>query len=387
MRTDLFRTFAPAAALLPLLALLLAAPAPVRASDCVAARACNETPRFSATVTDFRVLKSGTNKRPLSVTVRVRNKTDQPLTLVYMDGSAAAIDDRGHRYTMSHPRQQLRGLGVATAREFDPRFTLAPGEVGDTRLELSAFIDGIYGTVFDFDFSLREVESLPGNQHRLGRETVLRYTALRDGLRETAPAPAAAAPAATAAAATTEAAAPAAPVADACQGASHCVASGPLAARVERLAVEAVKDHRRGVLVTVSFRNVSAAPLVLNYKQDTGVMLDEHGQRYAVDWRQGGVQGMPVSTREKASSQFVLAPGEARRAQFRYQRHVAGTPLGRTFTPSMAVEQYELLPSNQLRLVREYALDFGPVTGAAAAASAQDLQKAIKGLGEIFKGR
>jgi hypothetical protein len=37
--------------------------------------------------------------------------------------------------------------------------------------------------------------------------------------------------------------------------------------------------------------------------------------------------------------------------------------VGTTFTPTLVVEQYELLPSNPLRLVREYALDFGAVGG------------------------
>ncbi|HSM23038.1 MAG TPA: hypothetical protein VK876_12615 [Rubrivivax sp.] len=366
-------------------------PLPAQAGDCApgntAVGTCQETPRFSATLTDFRVLQTGNANRPLSATLRLRNKTAEPLTLVYVDGSAAALDDQGQRYTMQNTRSGLRGLGVATRREFDPRFTLAPGEAADVRLEVSAFIRGVYGTVFDFDFAVREVESLPGGQHRLGRETVLRFAALRDGSGQGAAA--AVAPRATAAAGdpATTVGAPAVS-AEACRGQPNCVVNGPLAAQVERLQPEAVKGNNQGIVVTVSFRNLSAAPMILNYKQSTGTLLDNHGQRYTVDSRRASdVQGMPVSTRAKASSQFTLAPGESRQAQFRYTRFVGKTPVGTAFSPALAVEQYELLPSNQLRLVREYALDFGAVSGIAGAsgASAQDLQRALQSLGDLFK--
>ncbi len=391
MPTVLLRATAPLAA-----ALLLALPVAAAASDCAsAATPCSENPRFSATVTDFRVLQTGTQWRPLSVTVRLRNKTAVPLTLVYVEGSAAAVDDRGHRYTMRNSRSDLRGLGAATAREFDPRFTLAAGETADARLEVSAHISGVYGTVFDLDFAVREVESLPGNQHRLGRETVLRYTGLRDGLRGTAPAAAAAAPAAapepSSAAPAADPAAPASQPAqaavDACAGAPNCLVNGPLLARVQRMAPEAVTGGWHAVVVTVSFRNLSAAPMILTYKQNTGEMLDNLGQRYKVDWRyREHVQGIPVSTRDSASSQFTLAPGQSRSAVFRYTRHVAKTQVGTRFSPALAVEQYELLPSNQLRLLREYALDFGAVApGGSAAAAGEDLQRALQTLGNIFK--
>jgi hypothetical protein len=369
-------------------ALLLAAAAtlaslPARAADCTPGSACQETRQFSVTLTDFRVLQTGTANRPLSATLRLRNKTDAPLTLVYVDGTAAALDDQGQRYTMQNTRSGLRGLGVATRREFDPRFTLAPGEAADARIEVTAYIKGIYGTRFDLELAVREVQALPGDQHRLGRETLLRYTGLQDGAGT--PAAAVAVPAATPAPGA-QAATTAAP-ADACQGLPHCVVNGPLAARVERLAAEAVKGNNQGIVVTVALRNLSSAPMILTYKKDTGEMLDELGQRYTVDSRRKtDVQGIPVSTRSSASSQFTLAPGESRRAQFRYTRFVGKTRLGNSFTPALALEQYELLPSNQLRLVREVALDFGAVAaGGGPAGGAADVQQLLQGLGKLFK--
>lgn len=341
------------------------------AQDCSSAGLCQENPRFSVTLSDFRVVQGSSANRPLAATLRLRNKTDAPLTLVYVDRSAAALDDQGHRYTMQNTRQGLRGLGLATRREFDPRFTLGPGEAGDARIEVTAFIKGIFGTRFDLEFALREVESLPGNQHRLGRETLLRFTGLQDG----AAAPATATPAP---------AGPAPGGADACQGQPPCVTSGPLAARLERLAPEAVKANHQGIVATVAFHNRSDRPLILTYKADSGALLDELGQRYTVDSRRRtDVQGIPVSTRDRASSQFTLAPGETRRALFRYTRFVGNSRVGMRFTPTLAVEQYELLPSNQLRLVREHALDFGTVAGGGA----PGVPQAVELLEQLLKKR
>ena len=366
-------------------ALLLAAAAtlfglPAQAADCTPGSSCQETRQFSATLTDFRVLQTGTANRPLSATLRLRNKTGAPLTLVYVDGTAAALDDQGQRYTMQNTRSGLRGLGVATRREFDPRFTLAPGEAADARVEVTAYIKGIYGTRFDLELAVREVQALPGDQHRLGRETLLRFTGLKDGAGAPAAAGQAPAPGATGAPGTAAAV-------DACQGLANCVVSGALAARVERLAAEAVKGNNHGIVVSVALRNLSSAPMVLTYRQSSGEMLDDLGQRYTVDWRyDAAVQGIPVSTRSSASSQFTLAPGESRRAQFRYTRFVGKTRLGSSFTPVLALEQYELLPSSQLRLVREYALDFGAVAaGGGLTGGAADVQQLLQGLGNLLK--
>lgn len=366
-----------------LLAVVLATPLfAAAASDCGPGSLCQENPRFSATLTDFRVLQTGGHNRPLSATLRLRNKTDTPLTLVYVDGSAAAVDEQGHRYRMQNTRNGLRGLGVATRREFDPRFTLGPGEAGDSRIEVTAYIKGVYGTRFHLELALREVEPLPGGQYRLGRETLLRFGDLTDGVGQTSPA--AAPPGAVTPPATTPARATTPSHDDPCSGASHCVSSGPLTAQVERLVPEAVKGSNQGIVVTVAFRNLSDAPMILNYRRDSGTLLDEHGQRYTVDSRRRtDVQGMPESTRERASSQFTLAPGETRRAQFRYTRYMGRSRPGTQFSPSLAVEQYELLPSQQLRLTREHALDFGPVA-AGGAGSAANLGPAIDALGRLL---
>jgi hypothetical protein len=115
-------------------------------------------------------------------------------------------------------------------------------------------------------------------------------------------------------------------------------------------------------------------------------MLDEKGQKYTVDSRYNdSVQGMPVSTRDRASSQFTLRPGEARTAAFIFRRFVGNVPPGTVFSPSLAVEQYELLPSNQLKLEREHSLSFGEVRSGAVGAGGANAAEALKTLGDLLK--
>lgn len=343
--------------------------------ECADESVCMENTRFSATLTDFRAVRGTSNNRPLSATVRFRNKSDQPLILGYVDGSANVLDDQGNRYRMQNTRTGLRGLGVITRQQFDSKFELSPGESADAKIDVSAFISGIVGTVYEFEFAVREIESVPGNQFKFGRETVIRYVGLGSGLQGRA------------IAASSDSSGSVA--GDPCQGTAQCVTNGPLMARVERVQAEAVQGNNQGIVVRIAFRNLSDAPMILNYKQKTGAMLDEYGQRYTVDWRRTtDVQGMPVSTRDRASSQFTLAPGQSRSASFRYTRFVGRTALGTSFAPELAVEHYELLPSNQLRLLREYVLAFAPQrAGTGAAATPQDLGEALKNLRDQLRKR
>jgi hypothetical protein len=361
--------------------LLVAATAASAQGMCPGQPLCREVPKFSATITEFRVSQAANNRR-VSMTVRFVNKTDKPLTLGYVDKSAAAYDDRGNKYEMQSTRTGLRGIGEITRTSFDPKFTLGPGESSDAKFEMSWFAaNKVFGIEFDTEIGVREIDPLPGNQHKLGREHALSWQHLKDGMTARAPAAATAAPAA---APTADATAPAAVAAgDPCAGVPNCTSSGPVLAKVVGLqGARTGNDHT--VTLRVAFQNVGSTPLILNYKYQTGEMIDERGQKYLARTAPGSVQGIPVSTRDKASSQFQLAPGESRTASFQMSRFVGQVPPGTVFTPSLAVEQYELLPSNQLRLVREFALGFGEVRpGAMSAAGSGDPADAVKALRDL----
>ncbi|MFT4267100.1 MAG: hypothetical protein QM586_07750 [Xenophilus sp.] len=169
--------------------------------------------------------------------------------------------------------------------------------------------------------------------------------------------------------------------ADPCAGLRNCAVDNAVRANVTGV----TSVNERGVqkiTVRISFSNLGTTPLILNYKRGSGKMADEHGQAYRIYWSEtdtGAVTGIPVSTRNKASSQFTLAPGASRAAAFRYERHAGKTAQGTVFEPSLAVEQYDLLPSRQLRLAGEHALYFGQVRagGSDAARTVNSLRKLL----------
>ncbi|HEY0953304.1 MAG TPA: hypothetical protein VGE36_01010 [Roseateles sp.] len=336
---------------------------------------CRQTASFTATVTDFRVSPSTQGNRPVDVTLRFTNRSGQPLILGQVAGTAAAYDDRGHRYTLQNTRL-LTGMGLVERNRFDPKFRLGPGESADARMTLNFYAKNVVvGTRFDLEMSVREIEPLPGQQYRLGREHALSWQSLGQGA---AAVPMPASPAAPKAA---EPHAP--PASDACQGLAHCATSGPVLARLVG-ATPSTRGNYHHVTLRIAFQNQGATPLILNYKQNTGQAIDERGERYAVDTYREAVQGMPMATRQRASSQFTLAPGESRTAAFDFRRFTGKVPAGSVLTPSIAVEQYELLPANQLQLVREHALSFGSVP-AGGSLQPQQLGDALRNLGEALK--
>lgn len=175
--------------------------------------------------------------------------------------------------------------------------------------------------------------------------------------------------------------------ADPCQGQTNCTYSKPLLAKITGVTA-ATKNNSHLVTVRVTFQNRGDAPLILNYKERTGEMIDELGERYIVDWRHDdAVQGMPVSTRKSASSVFSLAPGESRTASFRYQRYVGrNVPPGTVFQPSLTIEQYKLQSADRLQLERDYLLSFGAASaGPLSAQGGDELKKVVEGLGKLFK--
>lgn len=368
--------------MLALAALCAHAPVASAAASCSGRSHCSEVGTFTAQLTDFRTSAQG-NNRKLLASVTFENKTDRPLIIGYVTGSGLSLDEHGNRYTISS--DGVRGIGTIERNQFDPRFTLQPGERADARFELGWYAaNQIAGVEFQMELAVREIDAVTGNQYRLGREHLVRFNGLRDGLSAAAGTPAAAAPPVAAAAP----AAPAPEQADPCAGLPRCQASGPFLAQVTQV-TPSQQASNHFVQVRVRFRNLGNQPLILAYQQNSGTLLDNHGQQYTVDWRyQQDVGGIGQVSNSKADPQFVLSPGESRNATFTYRRYVGKTPIGTVFSPSLVVEQLEVLPSKQVRSVREYSLGFSDVAAnAGGAAAAQDAGEALKQLKSIFKNK
>jgi hypothetical protein len=143
---------------------------------------CYDAPDFAVAVVDFR-MSMASGYKLMDATLRFVNKTNQPLILGYLDGSAVALDDQGNRYA-PYGNRGLAGIGLVNGATADPKFVLQPGGAGDARWELlwrPGPQDPI-GSAFDLSMTIREVNTLVGGQHALGGEIPLRFQGLANGM-------------------------------------------------------------------------------------------------------------------------------------------------------------------------------------------------------------
>jgi hypothetical protein len=151
------------------------------ASFCGNQPLCFESMDFAATITEFRT-SDGNGFKILDAIVRFQNKTNQPLILGYVDGSASGIDDRGNRYTLNpYGGSGVRGIGILSGNNIDPKFMLRAGGYGDARFELLWRLGQLQGVTYEMEMSIREINRVEGNQFVMGGETLLHYQGLANG--------------------------------------------------------------------------------------------------------------------------------------------------------------------------------------------------------------
>jgi hypothetical protein len=167
---------------------------PQDASLCGSQPLCYEASDFAATITNFRTSTQSYFK-VIDVVVRFQNKTNAQLGFAYTVNSGIAMDDRGNRYIVWGGNGTL-GIGNVMGNNFDPKFQVRPGGYGDARFELmwNPPPQSIIGSTFELDLTIREINSVEGNQHTLGGEFPLIYKGLTNGVTANAPAMTAGAP-------------------------------------------------------------------------------------------------------------------------------------------------------------------------------------------------
>lgn len=359
-------------------------------NPCAGFAACSEVGTFVATVTDFRTSKVS-YYTIVSATVRFKNKTNRPLILGYVGGSGISTDDQGHRYEVSSAAG-VRGIGWITGNTFDSKFTLQPGEFADARIEMSwrpASRADIFGTRWVMELAVREIDQVAATQFRLGREHALQFRGFREGWAPTTTTVAAvpAPPPADAPAAPVEApAAPPADLPDPCGVNPRCYNSGPFLVEVRSLTPGAGGGRHHGVDVVLRISNITPEPIILGYKSGSSTATDDLGNRYVYgrpsthDVSFKGI-GLIISGRT-ADPQFVLRPGQSRDASFSVTRfNSLGKQLGTAWSYEVMLTQLEILPSRQIREVRDYSVTFRDLTSKPSAAatlkSAKDLMDAV----------
>jgi hypothetical protein len=391
-------------------------------SVCPPGRLCDEVPSFAAAITDFKASQYDQSTKAVSATVRFVNKTNRPLILGYVRNASVAINEAGNRYTIEQPAN-VRGIAEIAGGQFDPKFTVQPGQAADARFEFWWRWDGraiIGQRAWDIDLTIREVNEIAPGQYRFGQEHALQFKGVAVGNMTSAapaggslatvsgtaaPAPAPAAPAATPAPAA--AAQVASNLPDACAGKIRCFDAGPFSAEI--LTATATREQSARPWHTVSmnmrFTNKTNAPIILAYVVPTGVLIDDLGNRYTPAGSPNDAKGIGKVQARSADPQFVLRPGESRQATLGQVRVMRGTPtatvIGSSYTFDVSIAELEVIYNGQqVRTVREHTMTFpsfaltggagataaAPASGAAPAAGTTDTTENIKKAGEAIRG-
>jgi hypothetical protein len=92
--------------------------------------------------------------------------------------SGLAVDELGNRYLVPGPNA-VRAIGEISGTNFDPKFTLPPGEGNDARFELTWDAGkNKAGASFELDLAIRELVAAGADQFKLGPEHAVHFDAL-----------------------------------------------------------------------------------------------------------------------------------------------------------------------------------------------------------------
>jgi hypothetical protein len=344
---------------------LMTPPAVAQADNpCAGEKHCTAVPGLTATITDFRESVGGYS-RFVTFTVRFRNTSSRPLMLGLVRGSAVTTDDRGNRYATG----TVRGIGEIAGNTFDSKFMLRPGESGDARIE-TGWRPGrtVYGTAFEIDLAVREIDVVGSNQFALGKEHALHWSGFGAAPAVAAvPAP------------VTEPRAEAPPPEPCPETKNTWCQAGVFVAEVSRLTTSKA-GYSTLLQFTIRIRNLSGQPLVLAYTAGSAVVVDDAGNRYASN--DALVRGIGLSRGHQVNASFALRPRESRDASFTLGARLGRAVAGSSFTFDFSAEQLEILPGNQIRSAREFAVGFRDLTasGPGAAEAAQAGARLLEGI-------
>lgn len=121
----------------------------------------------------------------------------------------------------------------------------------------------------------------------------------------------------------------------------------------------------RVLTATVRFENRTDKPLALGYVRDSGVALDDLGNRYAVAGA-NAVRAMGEVAGTTFDPKFVLQPGEGRDARFELTWEPNKQPAGATFELDLAVREIAPVTADQYRLGQEHVVHFASLAQASA---------------------
>jgi hypothetical protein len=161
-----------------------------------------------------------------------------------------------------------------------------------------------------------------------------------------------------------------------CPDGVSCVATRTFLATVTNLRTS-TQGRNRILTATVRFENRTSKPLTLGYVKDSGIALDDLGNRYAIPGA-NAVRAIGEVSGTSFDPKFTLQPGEGRDARFELTFEPGKEPVGASYELDLAVREITPTSADQYRLGEEHSVHFAslsqtaakPAAPAAAAATA-----------------
>lgn len=130
--------------------------------------------------------------------------------------------------------------------------------------------------------------------------------------------------------------------------------------------LDSIRAGERGrgtmqVTVTMTLRNVSSQPMVLNYEHGSFNATDSNGYGYRLFGGQGkhNVKGIPIASGNQVDPSFTLLPGRSSPVTFIAQRVMSeGQTVGNRFDISSSFGQYQDLGQGRLRRMQTFPVSF-----------------------------
>ncbi len=117
----------------------------------------------------------------------------------------------------------------------------------------------------------------------------------------------------------------------------------------------------RLITLTVRFLNKTDKPLTLGYVNESGLIMDDKGNRYFV-WGPGAVRGIGAVTGTTFDPKFTLEPKDGSDARFELLWKNAGNTIaGTKFDLDLAVREIVPVTAEQSKLGQEHALHYAAI--------------------------
>lgn len=149
-----------------------------------------------------------------------------------------------------------------------------------------------------------------------------------------------------------------------CAPDTHCVETRSFVATVTNFRTSK-QGNSRVLTATVHFENKTPKPLTIGYVSESGVALDNLGNRYLVPGA-NAVRAIGEISGTNFDTKFTLPPGEGGDARFELTWDAGKTKAGAAYELDLAIREITPTTADQFRLGQEHALHFASLGEQAA---------------------